>query len=427
MKKLLCSVFSTVFAFSLFSAQATQATTISKIPAQQLIQQIISTDTDETEKLLFIQMLGSNENYHADIAPLKPILFDENSSANIKTTLLSIADFSSVESISLLKEVLENSDNTVAFRALIELWQEHPQEALLEALDILKETSGFTDSEKTRAAITIIGAAARGGVLQFTTEEESWFIQNCKQLLNTTSNNMMKDTIVLALSDLGSFEALDVVVTSPVVENSFKNDVVVENINNLTLSEQNDLKSQVIQPYAANADYAYAVYRDGVNTGIWGDQWHTGLVNGSSTTNSSYIIHAPGPGESTGYTNFSGFKNGENFKGYYKPKYSMSDSKKSSVMNTAKRLAALAIPYTAGGQMGYSATNTGRTIQPEDIATIRCDGVVEYSYEYNGIRIGGGNSDWNISIDKDANFNAHTGAAITPKKQTESYMTFVHS
>ena len=77
--------------------------------------------------------------------------------------------------------------------------------------------------------------------------------------------------------------------------------------------------------------------------------------------------------------------------------------------------------------MGYSATNTGRTIQPEDIATIRCDGVVEYSYEYNGLRIGGGNSDWNISIDKDANFNAHTGAAITPKKQTESYMTFVHS
>ena len=137
MKKLLCSVFSTVFAFSLFSAQATQATTISKIPAQQLIQQIISTDTDETEKLLFIQMLGSNENYHADIAPLKPILFDENSSANIKTTLLSIADFSSVESISLLKEVLENSDNTVAFRALIELWQEHPQEALLEALEPL--------------------------------------------------------------------------------------------------------------------------------------------------------------------------------------------------------------------------------------------------------------------------------------------------
>lgn len=423
MKKLLCSVFSTVFAFSLFSAQATQATTISEIPAQQLTQQIISTDTDETEKLLFIQMLGSNENYHADIAPLKPILFDENSSANIKTTLLSIADFSSVESISLLKEVFENSDNTVAFRALIELWQEHPQEALLEAVNILKETSGFTDSEKTRAAITIIGAAARGGVLQFTTEEESWFIQNCKQLLNTTSNNMMKDTLVLALSDLGSFEALDVVVTSPVVENSFKNDVVVENINNLTLSEQNDLKSQVVQPYAANADYAYAVYRDGAVGGI---DWHTGLVNGSTTSSSTYIIHAPGIAKRTGYTNFSGFKDGKNFKGYYKPKYSMSDSKKSSVMNTAKRIATLAIPYTGLGQMGYSVMNTGRTIQPEDIATIRCDGVVEYSYEYNGIRIGGGNSDWNVSIDKDANFNAHSGATITPEKQAANYMTFVH-
>lgn len=77
--------------------------------------------------------------------------------------------------------------------------------------------------------------------------------------------------------------------------------------------------------------------------------------------------------------------------------------------------------------MGYSATNTGRTVQPEDIATIRCDGFVEYSYEYNGIRIGGGSSDWNVCIDKDANFNAHSGFAITPKKQAENYMTFVHS
>ena len=49
------------------------------------------------------------------------------------------------------------------------------------------------------------------------------------------------------------------------------------------------------------------------------------------------------------------------------------------------------------------------------ITKTRCDGVIEYTYEYFGYKVGGGNTYWNISINNSTNFNAHSGINITPK------------
>ena len=77
------------------------------------------------------------------------------------------------------------------------------------------------------------------------------------------------------------------------------------------------------------------------------------------------------------------------------------------MVETARDLVAEGIPYTFAGMMGYAIDDTKDTIQPDEIASIRCDGGVEYCYEYNGHRIFGKSSAWNISKNSTASYDAH--------------------
>lgn len=56
---------------------------------------------------------------------------------------------------------------------------------------------------------------------------------------------------------------------------------------------------------------------------------------------------------------------------------------------------------------------------------MRCDGVVEYSYETNGIRVYGPDASWDISYNDTNTQNLHGANRITPKKQAQRYMTRV--
>lgn len=55
---------------------------------------------------------------------------------------------------------------------------------------------------------------------------------------------------------------------------------------------------------------------------------------------------------------------------------------------------------------------------------MRCDGLVEYCYEYNNVRISGPDSSWNIALAETANQNWHNGllTVISPKIQAFTYM-----
>lgn len=104
------------------------------------------------------------------------------------------------------------------------------------------------------------------------------------------------------------------------------------------------------------------------------------------------------------------------------------NAKRSAVANTARRLATKSINYTALQQIKYSTIGADVTTKasPSLITHIRCDGVIEYCYEYNDIRVYGNDANWDISINRTANVNAHYGTAITPQKQAEEYMTLIN-
>ena len=72
--------------------------------------------------------------------------------------------------------------------------------------------------------------------------------------------------------------------------------------------------------------------------------------------------------------------------------------------------------------MDYTVLDDGSTIEPSQITNIRCDGVVEYVYEYFGYKVGGGSTSWNISKNYLANYQDHYGTYITPQTQNQSLL-----
>lgn len=186
------------------------------------------------------------------------------------------------------------------------------------------------------------------------------------------------------------------------------------------------LKSITPDPYANGAG-GYAVYRDGVEIiGSVVTNWHTAIVTAGIGASGTYA-EASGTGLTTGLVSYSSFLNGNTFKGYYKPSsVSNYSGKWDAVVSTAKTLANLHIPYVAVECITYDTIPAGQThYKPADIKAIRCDGFVEYCFEYNGIRVYGPISGdaWDISLNDAYAQDVHNGvAAITPKSQAENYM-----
>ena len=187
---------------------------------------------------------------------------------------------------------------------------------------------------------------------------------------------------------------------------------------------------------AATGMQGYAVYRDGVTTqGSGNFTWHTGIMDKASSDDIYPIIHARGRGYNVQYGHWYEFMNGteddpyinNNFVAYYKPNQSITDNKRDAVTATARSLAADFIAYSLIQQIHYDDGNpNGKTfVGVSDIYELRCDGVVEYCYEYNNIRIYGNDAYWDISRWGFNYKDHHAGLKVTPKIQAQNYMTFI--
>ena len=171
--------------------------------------------------------------------------------------------------------------------------------------------------------------------------------------------------------------------------------------------------------HAATGNQGYAVYRDGVAFNL---TWHAGImVQPNSSNYAEAISHAPGGSERSGYATYSKFLNGKNYKGVYRPSTTMSNHDKDLVVATARYIAERHINYKLDGMI--TMTDRGQTrFVPSDITQIRCDGVVEYCYEYNGFPIYGAGY-WDISKnDPDTQRANDTLVFINPHIQAQSYL-----
>ena len=163
----------------------------------------------------------------------------------------------------------------------------------------------------------------------------------------------------------------------------------------------------------AVGNQGYAIYRDGVGSAGINVDWHAAIMAEASIYDDEPIVQASGSPENVDYVDYNKFMGGNNvFKGYRKVS-GMTNSQRNKVVDIATDLVFEGIPYT------FTALMTARIgkgiIEPSAILKMRCDGVVEYSYEYNGMRVQGTDSDWNISTDSGS--QNHNAIAMTPKRQ----------
>lgn len=173
---------------------------------------------------------------------------------------------------------------------------------------------------------------------------------------------------------------------------------------------------------AATGNQGYAVYRDGVV----GFEWHTGLMDDPHyNTTTLPVTHHPGSGTVT-FGTWAKFLDGNTYKGVYRPKTAPSSSARDSFVSMGRKLINEDIPYNLGYQVMYDTGTAGTYVDPIEIKSIRCDGVIEYVYEWYNYKVYGGDW-WDVTKNDYVTRELHSGFGVTPKIQASSYLTKVSS
>lgn len=165
--------------------------------------------------------------------------------------------------------------------------------------------------------------------------------------------------------------------------------------------------ASVCTTVVADTNYkAYAIYRFKDSS----LDLHAGMLRNQS---GSSVIHVSSRTPNIVYTTIDGFMGihpDSDFVGVYKPYQSnMTDSLRAQIVQKLDELEDKNPDYCGGAQIVYDTSDMDNTrVEPEEIEEIRCDGMVEYVYEYHYIPICGPDNYWNISIKNPQNYNQRT-------------------
>lgn len=293
------------------------------------------------------------------------------------------------------------SDGEVAYHAIKALSKVDIQSALEISTNIVKNLNTECE-EKVNIALNLLAEnLVAVDMSTIDNSDNASFVKYLCDVYQTTESEEIKIAVQTSLDQIDTEEA------------------------NLAL---NYLQSITPQPYADGVG-GYIAYRDGVEIiGSFITNWHTAIAVGGAGTSVKFA-QATGGNNTTGIVDYNSFLDNNNFLGYYQPaSESYYHPKRDIVVSTAKTMANLHIPYIASTCISYNYIPLSQThYRPSDIKAIRCDGFVEYCLEYNGIRVGGPDLYWDISLRDSSAQDVHYGvAALTPKKQCEDYMVKVN-
>ena len=360
--------------------------------SQQEILNIIL-DANASYPLRQIAIEGyANKNYPKIDYEIYQVISDDTVPPALRTLLVSLLSrHMDSSAVPTLLSVVDNEDADLSYNAIKTLEKVAPEEALHLSIDIYRNHLNES-SARINIAAKILSHA-------FSTESQTMPLSKNEYL--TLSNEI--------ITQHKSNEATQSILQS------------VSEIDQLAATKLNIANTSTMSSRASGRQ-GYAAYRDGVAGNL---DWHGAIIYGTGTTTSSYIFaQASGYGHTTETVNYSVFLNNQTPKGYYRPKStSLTTSQRDSVISTARALVNEHISYTLTNPISYSMISTTSQYQPSDILGIRCDGFIEYCYEYNNIRVFGSDSYWNISHTNSRCQDEHGGFLMTPKSQAENYMT----
>ncbi len=328
---------------------------------------------------------------------------------------------SNYNTVNLLMQCVNNDSDSMAFQALKRLALDNPTLANKISERIIREYNNKQiESEKLRKAIRIISKNIADG---YKTNKDE-FVSFCFNLLSETENQKMVNTIFFALYDIRNHEIIQKMLSIKKFDQTLI-DYLLDNCkSDLPYDSMSSRSISAISSYKG-----YAVFRDGAGINI---DWHAGLMNKANSSYSNCVIHlqktSPLFNVAVMFDSWSGFKGNNTFRGAYKPKnVTYTSTMANNVLAKAIELTTENVQYTVTEQLTYHLAPSNGTSkgEPSDIFRIRCDGVVEYCFEYYNMIIFGQNSQYgNISIKNSHNVDYHRGGYIIPSTQA-GVMTLV--
>lgn len=197
-------------------------------------------------KVIMVQLIKykNSSSGIADETVLKDLLMNDDTDSAIKQNIIWALSEDDPKTVELLKEISKQDDELLAFQAIKKLNQTEPDIAIDISDDILNHYDK-QQPEKVRAAIKVKAEQLRQDASKG--NEKNEFIQMLLDLFKGTDDEVMKDTVVFALSDLKDEAAISIIVLNKDIEDSIKTYCIDQNYSTLLRMVKNNPTDENIE------------------------------------------------------------------------------------------------------------------------------------------------------------------------------------
>ena len=195
-----------------------------QISTEKLTNEILNENNTSTLKILLLQ-IAHLDRIDIDNESLENLLSTDSDFELKRNALITI--FTQDPNSKLIETIASGNDDRLAFQAIKMLNTSDPEKALSIANEILRDYSG-NNTAKLNAAIKVKAANL---AKESTADERLEFISFCGKLLEgkNTKDDLTRDTVIFALSDMLSPESISYIVRSELIDNIAKQYCIDQN------------------------------------------------------------------------------------------------------------------------------------------------------------------------------------------------------
>lgn len=200
---------------------------------EELIEKILSSEEPlPGYRELWVEVYSKNHPDGKFSDPrLLELLLNEKESPNLRCNLMGRMNFQSEEELSILQQLTQDSDEGLRFNAINILNRMQPKKAADEAWEIIENYQNNGDN-RIQGAVDVIAQQladskmARNGNWQ---QQKEKLMSVCQQILENEPSQTLKDSVVYDMQLLGDWDALQMIVESPDVDQIMKKAIIDNN------------------------------------------------------------------------------------------------------------------------------------------------------------------------------------------------------
>lgn len=383
----------------------------------------VAMDSSESDELRIYAAHDMDADMVSDPAAIYETLYNDADSMEDK--MLMLKDIGFVEPATARELSLDVLDNYEAYESRIVTMANKAyirsingeQELIDDIITRNREIMAAGDAELTNGCVLALSELKEPEAVELIFELESFEgVSGLYKLVDYNFDGVTAYTAEAGTASLTKIvEAVPVKEFIPIIESRMaqrSTDALSTEMGADLLNTIEIANSEVSFRTASDSNWSgYAIFRDGV---IGNYEYHAGIVYRSTMAGANYITrvaHHPGRNEvATTNGTFSEFLNGNKF---------LDARKTTTTISTRNRILAVcddlnieSVNYTAQRLINYTNVGSDMKIHPKNVTQTRCDGYVEYCYEYSGQIIRGSNIS---TLPGAQNDNSNALGSYTPK------------